>query len=553
MPQTKEPGKIEALGPAATAAILVLGATVSLLLWQNLRRQHDTDVEYSIRAYEMAVVDSIEDRLNGLYDGLRLRSELWAQPLSGDSKNSETGVEIFLHENPPVLALLHANPSWQIAGSEDGKKVLRQHVADVSRSQAAVGDHVWGPIRLPDGRRVFVVGVHMSEGVEDRGAIYAVFDAGLVLHEILDERAIGYGVAVSADGEELYRRPHEPQDGDELTRFAATEAIEARFGKPWTLSIWPTAELIRPGYVGSPVFALAVGLLASSLLSAAVHFGTLAWRRGSALQEANEAIARQIGEAQRTEHRLSQLSQELEGRVGDRTQALNETIVELETFNYSVSHDLRAPLGAIINFSAILGEDHADQLDTAGKEHLQRIVNSATAAVSMMDALLSYSRSGRTELHRVPLDMSALAREIHEEIAAAAPHLRGNIKIGDLPDAFADERMIYFVLTNLISNACKFVTAGEEPRVEVGGHEADDETVVYFVRDQGIGFDMRFADKLFKVFERLHATGVYPGHGVGLAIVARMVRRHGGQVWAEGAPGKGATFWFTIPSAKGGN
>lgn len=211
------------------------------------------------------------------------------------------------------------------------------------------------------------------------------------------------------------------------------------------------------------------------------------------------------------------------------------------------------PLDAIINFAAILGEDYGDQLDAAGKEHLQRIVNSATAAVSMMDALLSYSRSGRTEIHRVRLDMNRLAREVCEDVAAATPDRRCNVKISDLPDAFADERMIHFVLTNLISNAFKFVAASEEPCVEVGGHATDDETSVYFVRDQGIGFDMRFADKLFKVFERLHATGVYTGTGVGLAIVARMVRRHGGRVWAEGAPGRGATFWFTIPASDAGN
>jgi light-regulated signal transduction histidine kinase (bacteriophytochrome) len=136
-------------------------------------------------------------------------------------------------------------------------------------------------------------------------------------------------------------------------------------------------------------------------------------------------------------------------------------------------------------------------------------------------------------------------KEVCRELAATTPDLLCDIKIGDLPIAFADEGMMRFVFTNLIGNACKFTRPGEAPRVEVGGHIGSDE-IVYFVRDEGIGFDMRFAEKLFKVFERLHAAEGYGGHGVGLAIVARMVRRHGGRVWAQGAVGKGATFSFTV-------
>jgi light-regulated signal transduction histidine kinase (bacteriophytochrome) len=234
--------------------------------------------------------------------------------------------------------------------------------------------------------------------------------------------------------------------------------------------------------------------------------------------------------------------------VEQRTAELEDTIVELETFNYSVSHDLRGPLGAVINFAAILGEDYRDRLDEAGQECLTRIVRSAGAAVSMMDALLAYSRSGRTELRKVPLDMRRLVREVLGEIGR--PELTCNVKVGDLPDAVADENMMRFIWSNLISNACKFALPGGQPQVEISGSVAAGE-VTYAVRDGGIGFDMRYADKLFKVFERLHPSGDYEGHGVGLAIVARMVRRHGGRVWAHGAVGKGATFFFTVPVLDG--
>jgi light-regulated signal transduction histidine kinase (bacteriophytochrome) len=231
--------------------------------------------------------------------------------------------------------------------------------------------------------------------------------------------------------------------------------------------------------------------------------------------------------------------------VAERTNELNETIIELETFNYSVSHDLRGPLGAVINFAAILQEDYGDALDAMGKDYLQRIVGSATSAVSMMDALLAFSRSGRTELRKAPLDIPRVVQEVCDELTASLPQLRCAVKIGDLPNVVADENMMRFIFSNLISNACKFARKGEIPEVEIGGSVASNE-VVYYVRDNGIGFDMRFAEKLFRVFERLHASDGYEGFGVGLAIVSKMVRRHGGRYWAQGAVGKGATFYFTV-------
>jgi chemotaxis family two-component system sensor kinase Cph1 len=163
-----------------------------------------------------------------------------------------------------------------------------------------------------------------------------------------------------------------------------------------------------------------------------------------------------------------------------------------------------------------------------------------------MDALLAFSRSGRDELHKTRVVMRHLAREIYAELAAAAPELQCTVEIGDLPDVYADPAMMRVILINLLNNACKFTPPGQKPQVELAGYAGAHE-VTLFVRDRGIGFDMRYADKLFKVFERLHPEECYGGHGVGLAIVARMVRRHGGRVWAQGALGKGATFYFSLP------
>jgi light-regulated signal transduction histidine kinase (bacteriophytochrome) len=209
-----------------------------------------------------------------------------------------------------------------------------------------------------------------------------------------------------------------------------------------------------------------------------------------------------------------------------------------------VSHDLRGPLGAVINFAAILREDYGDRLDATGVDYLQRIVASASSAVTMMDALLAYSRSGRTELEKTNLDMKRLVKEVCDEVAAGRPQWRSSVKVGDLPNVRADENMMRFIFTNLISNAFKFARKGEDPRVEIDGSPGSDE-VVFSVRDHGIGFDMRFADKLFKVFERLHSSDDYAGHG----SVSRSSRG-----WCDGmadaaglgAVDKGAAFSFTV-------
>jgi light-regulated signal transduction histidine kinase (bacteriophytochrome) len=329
-----------------------------------------------------------------------------------------------------------------------------------------------------------------------------------------------------------------------------SDAIALVGGATWSLATWPATTTALALYEQGPLLVLAAGLAASLLIALAVHYATLAWRRSDALRATNAELERQITETRRGKGDLEKLSAELEARVGERTAELNETILELETFNYSVSHDLRGPLGSVINFAAILREDYGDRIDDAGKESLARIVQSASAAVSMMDALLVYSRSGRSELRKAPLDMGRLVQEVHDEFVLSSPRLSCALKVGELPDVVADESMMRFIFTNLISNACKFARPGETPQVEIGASVSGGEASFY-VRDDGVGFDMRYAEKLFKVFERLHSADAYPGHGVGLAIVARMVRRHGGRVWAQGAVGKGATFFFTVPGTGG--
>ncbi len=235
----------------------------------------------------------------------------------------------------------------------------------------------------------------------------------------------------------------------------------------------------------------------------------------------------------------------LEQRVRDRTAALNESNRELEAFCYSVSHDLRSPLRGIDGFSAALLEDLDGQLDESSARHLTRIRAATQRMGILIDDLLNLARLSRSDMKVTTVDLSALCHDVVADLRAVQPARSLEVVIaGDLRAA-GDPRLIRQLLDNLIGNAWKFTSRRTDAEIEVGARAAAEGTV-FFVRDNGAGFDPAYSDRLFAVFQRLHATTDFPGTGVGLAIVERIVRRHGGRVWAEGAEGQGATFFFTL-------
>ena len=226
--------------------------------------------------------------------------------------------------------------------------------------------------------------------------------------------------------------------------------------------------------------------------------------------------------------------------------SLEATNKELESFSYSVSHDLRTPLRAIDGFSRILGEDYAEKLDDEGKRLLNVIRDSSQQMGQLIDDLLAFSRLGRQTIAASRVEMTALASEVFKQLEQARTHPRLKVTLDPLPVAWCDPTLIRQAWANLLSNAIKFSGKRDEPLVEVRGYENGSHNV-YCVKDNGAGFDMQYYDKLFGVFQRLHSADEFPGTGVGLAIVQRVVARHGGRVWAEGKVDEGATFYFTLP------
>jgi two-component system NtrC family sensor kinase len=268
-------------------------------------------------------------------------------------------------------------------------------------------------------------------------------------------------------------------------------------------------------------------------------------------QEDNRRIREQLlrTEIEAAEARAAQQLSETRAALVEELERKNK---ELEAFSYSVSHDLRAPLRSIDGFSKLLLEDYTDKLDANGQHYLTRVRAAAQRMGELIDDLLELSKVGRAELKRRRVDLSGLARTVVTELQNATPGRQVRVLIPDGVVADADHRLLQVVLENLLGNAWKFTQNVAEAIIEFGGSQRDGATT-YFVRDNGAGFDMAHAGKLFTPFQRLHPEAKFPGTGIGLATVHRIVERHGGRVWAESSVERGATFLWTLPTLRPGS
>lgn len=260
-------------------------------------------------------------------------------------------------------------------------------------------------------------------------------------------------------------------------------------------------------------------------------------------------VLQDVTERKQAEVRLRKLNEGLETLVNERTNELHESLKELESYSYSVAHDLRAPLRAISGLGTILMEDHKAQLNTEGAELLTRIFDKTKEMGNLIDAMLNLSRISKTMPMMMDVDLSMLAAEIIEQQQEASPERKAEVTIAPGMKAECDVTLVRSVLDNLLRNAWKFSARQEVTRIEVG-HIAYPGEAVFFVRDNGCGFDMAQADQLFSPFKRLHSQQEFKGTGVGLSIVQRIAARHGGRVWVEAARDQGATFFFTLAARR---
>ncbi len=258
-----------------------------------------------------------------------------------------------------------------------------------------------------------------------------------------------------------------------------------------------------------------------------------------------EAFNEMLREIQQRDRALLRAQNDLEQRVSDRTHELVSANRELEAFSYSVSHDLRGPLDLLNGFSYLLQKNNAGQLDDAGRESLASIRKAARRMAELIDDLLNLSRLTTSSMHREVVDVSAYARSIMEDLCRETPQRQVEFVAPEIAQAHADPRLLRILMENLLRNAWKYTSHHERARIEVG-MQVEQARTIFFVKDDGSGFDQRSVDRLFQPFQRLHSSEEFPGNGIGLATVRRIVQRHGGEVWAEGQLEKGATFYFTL-------
>lgn len=528
--------------PAATAAL-------GLLMVNRLRRKQDAD---QVRESE----ERIRATLYGIGDGVIVtdaesrvtRLNRVAEVLTGWSEEEATGASV-----RAVLRLRHEDRESDAPDSVSD--VMRAgDVRPIARGTLLVSREgserpVLGsvaPIHGPDGSVTGAV-VVVRDQTAERLREAAARERESVFRALFEQRAVGVAHVESTTGRFLRVNDR----FSEILGYGREEHLALTF-----------REVTHPDDVRSSVAfveALVDGRLREYTFDKRYvrKDGSLVWVTLSVspmwapgdTPSTHIAMAFDVTERKGAEERMADLNAELERRVARRTELLTEANRELEAFSYSVSHDLRAPLRAIDGFSRILAEEQAGRLDEEGRRLLRVVSENARKMGRLIDDLLAFSRSSRAEVRRVRVDMGELARAAFAEARPASPSAdRVELRIGELPPAVGDPALLRQVWTNLVGNAVKFSSGVERPVVEIEG-EVDGQRAVYRVRDNGAGFDMAYAHKLFGVFQRLHAPSEFGGTGVGLALVKRIVARHGGDVAAEGAVGRGAVFSFWFPLA----
>jgi light-regulated signal transduction histidine kinase (bacteriophytochrome) len=286
------------------------------------------------------------------------------------------------------------------------------------------------------------------------------------------------------------------------------------------------------------------------------HDGVYRWFNGRAipLRDVGGRITKWLGsnsdvhEAHEMRETLQKLNVELEQRVQERTAELQASNRELESFSYSVSHDLRAPLRHMSGFIKLLRKHTGSTLDAEASRYLDIVFESSQRLGNLIDDLLEFSRAGRRDMRKEPVDFNALLRDVINELQTEAAGRHIDWQVASLPQVRGDNELLRAVLTNLVGNALKFTRTRDPARIQVGCIEGDRGLVTVYIRDNGVGFNPAYTSKLFGVFQRLHHASDFEGSGIGLANVRRIVERHGGKVWAEGAIDRGATFYLSLPA-----
>jgi signal transduction histidine kinase len=515
-------------------AIALVAAGAVVLLWQALRSDHVARVASVTEATSYATRSELARRLIVQLESLEALADSWISA-AAERPDVKGPLAAIRFEGVEVIAWSGDDGARFVATSSDPESSLVPTDAQwaavaplIAEAETATKATAVGPFVDDAGHATFRYYSPVLRGAR-HGTLVAVIDAHDLLDALLVDEASGYEIRVSCcDGVELYRR--DAADDTLPSAWTHDGWIVPAPGLLWNVRHRPSPELRAVLDTSAADSVLIVGLALALLLGGLV-FET---------RRANDRAAA----ANAAEQRLRVLHRELEERVIGRTQKLGEVLRDLNTINLAVSHDLRSPLNAI---SLVTGQLEASNRDEVVRPRLEKIAANVARMTAMLNRLLGYARTAAFGAELEDVDMRALAEQVVREQSLGAH----TVTIAALPPALADPVIVHILLSNLVANAVQHARAGRALRIEVGSRRADGGVPVYFVRDNGLGFDASLATQLFKPLRDRQGAQGSRGLGLGLAIAARAVDRHGGRIWVESEPGRGTTFLFTLQPEQG--
>ena len=537
--------------PSTVGLILLM---VSFNLWQalitqSLSRLADETQQVTQRTHLM-----IAGRVQGQINLMERMAHRWAnRPAAAGNLNWAEDAEMLLAHFPYIDGIGLTDENWvyryatyrggprPVIGTRADRDEVRQRVFETAVAQRQV--RLTPSLNLLQGGNGFVIVAPVPDHEKVAGLALAGIYFSDLFRPAIGGYPAGFAFSVSQGEREVYRSIDDVADN--ARNFIQSVELDLP-GAMWRIAVWPTASYIDETTGSLPHLVLLFGVVTALLAWTTLSIAQLSATKNRQLSQMTHILESQVVERRRAEAEVRTLNTDLEERVRRRTQELEEINQELESFSYSVSHDLRAPLASIAGFSKMLADAHGKEFGPEAMHYMQRIGVNITRMGQIIDDLLDLARVSRSGLSIQDIDLSSLANDILARLLEEHSAQKVELRVESGLKVRADPNLMAIVLENLLSNALKFTGQREVAVIELGSEMRNDHRV-HFVRDNGVGYDMAFAGKLFGVFQRLHSSTEFPGNGIGLATVKRIIARHHGEIWASSAPGKGAVFFFWLP------
>ena len=517
---------------AAPVVVTVTLAMGTLALWGALRQSNIDQIGRIAEAESWAARSQLVRQIDTMLSALDNAGSFWAAyaHLPSDAWSEDAGIELEHFEGLALIIWDDQERDIRFARTAEheslnyrpGDDEWAEYVGLVSRARDASSDTMTGPFTREDGSKYFeIFFVKYRSGAG--GTLAAILNVQKSFERMLADESPGYAIRIYADKDLLFERGAPDPDAPET--WVRSGKIQPALGRLWTVEHIPKRELTDSFRWPSIDFVLLLGLVIAVLM------GTLVYENSRAR---SRAVAAETAEGE-----LAELARELEHKVAVRT-------ADLRTLADSVAHDLRNPLNTMLVNVRLLEERFGDDIGDDGRKMLARLQPPVSQMAEILERLLGLTEASNSVFERSEIDMRELAEEVVGDLLAAEREPRPEVHIGNLPTVRADRKLLQMLLINLVGNAFKYTRDKSDRRILIDYGETE-RGKAFRVRDNGVGFERACADRLFVAFERVEESTSAEGIGLGLTIAARVIERHGGTIWAEGEPGEGATFYFTLP------